>query len=359
PYILPQYNATNGGKVYINLGNISEDILKDGKRFYENGLPTPSAPSPIDATNWGSVPRNPIQVTNAFSNVPADRVFQDVGFDGLSDTAEIVKRQLYLDELAANFGTGSAAYQAAISDPSSDNYRHYRDGAFTANDGLLERYKNINSPQGNSPINDGGEFSTAATLYPDAEDLNRDNTLNETEEYFQYKIDIKRSDDPQMQIGSNYIVDRKEVPVSLADGTTRMETWYQFRIPVGSYYGKVGTIPDFKSIRFIRMFMTEFEDSTTLRFATLQLTRNIWRKFQSKVDSTGLYTAASTAPLNVGAVNIEENDKRFPLPYRTPREIQRVQTLSNNGVNLLQNEQAMQLQFCELVQNDAKAVFQT
>ncbi len=36
-------------------------------------------------------------------------------------------------------------------------------------------------------INDGSEYSSAATLYPDAEDLNRDNTLNETEEYFQYE----------------------------------------------------------------------------------------------------------------------------------------------------------------------------
>lgn len=359
PYIMPQYNATTGGKLYFNLGNISEDILRDGKRFYENGLPTPNAPSPIDATNWGSVPRNPIQVTNAFSNIPEDRTFQDVGFDGLSDTAEVVKRQDYLNELAANFGTGSAAYQAAINDPSSDNYRHYRDASFSGSNGILERYKNINSPQGNSPINDGGDFTTAATLYPDAEDLNRDNTLNQTEEYFQYQIDIKRSDDPLMQIGSNYIVDRKEVAVSLPDGTTRAETWYQFRIPVGSYYAKVGNIPDFKSIRFIRMFMTNFVDSTTLRFATLQLTRNIWRKFQYKIDSTGLYSATSSAQLNVGAVNIEENDKRLPLPYRTPREIQRVQTLSNNGVNLLQNEQAMQLQFCDLSNTDAKGVIQT
>jgi cell surface protein SprA len=359
PYILPQYSGTNGGKLYFNLGNVAEDILKDGRRFYENGLPTPNAPSPIDITNWGSVPRNPIQVTNAFSNIPEDRLFQDIGFDGLNDTAEVVKRQAYLDELAAILGTGSPAYIAAINDPSSDNYKHYRDGSFTVDNGILERYKNINSPQGNSPISDGGEFTTAATLYPDAEDLNRDNTLNETEEYFQYAVDIKRSSDPQMAIGTNYIVDKKEVAVGLANGQTRNEIWYQFRIPIGSYNAKVGNIPDFKSIRFIRMFMTDFEDSTTLRFGTLQLTRNIWRKFQYKVDSSGLYSAASSAPLNVGAVNIEENDKRLPLPYRTPREIQRVQTTSNNGANLLLNEQAMQLQFCDLSQGDAKAVFQT
>ncbi|MDB5201472.1 MAG: sprA [Ferruginibacter sp.] len=359
PFILPQYNGSTGGKLYFNLGNVSEDVLKDGRRFYENGLPTPNAPSPVDTTVWGRVARNPIQVTNAFSNIPEDRVFQDIGFDGLNDTAEAVKRQAYLAELATNFGTGSRAYQDALKDPSADNYRHYRDAAFGAADKILARYKNYNSPEGNSPIDNGGEFSSAATLYPDAEDLNRDNTLNETEEYFQYIVDIKPPTAPEMVIGTNFIVDKKLVPINLVSGQVRNETWYQFRIPIGSYDKKIGNIPDFKSIRFIRMFMTDFEDSVVLRFGELQLARNIWRKFQYKVDSTGMYAPTSSTALNVGAVNIEENDKRTPLPYRTPSEIERVQTLSNNGVNLLQNEQSMTLQFCNLQKNDAKAVFQT
>ena len=357
PFIL---NPTStGGKLYFNLGNISEDILKDGRRFYENGLPTPNAPSPVDTTVWGKVPRNPIQVTNAFSNTPEDRPFQDVGFDGLTDEEERIQRQQYLDLLSAEFGTGSLIYQLAVQDPSLDNYQHYRNDAFGPTSDILARYKNFNNPQGNSPINDGGQFSSAATLYPDAEDLNRDNTLNETEEYFQYAIDLKPSTDPSMTIGSNYIVDKKVVAVNLVNGTTRNETWYQFRVPIGSYNHKVGNIPDFKSIRFMRMFLTGFDDSVVVRFGELQLSRNIWRKFQYKVDSTGMYSATSNIPLNVGAVNIEENDKRVPLPYRTPREIERVQTTSNNGVNLLQNEQAMTLQFCNLPKGDAKAVFQT
>ncbi|MFT3981894.1 MAG: cell surface protein SprA [Ferruginibacter sp.] len=359
PFILPEYSGTQGGKLYFNLGNVSEDILKDGRRFYENGLPTPNAPLPTDASVWGNVPRNPIQVTNAFSNEPADRPYQDVGLDGLNDADEVSKFAAYLNAVQTAFGSGSTFYQSAINDPSSDNYKNYRDPSFTSNNGILERYKNINSPQGNSPIDNGSEFSLAATLYPDAEDLNKDNTLNETEEYFQYSVDIRHNSDPQMTIGNNFIVDRKDVSVSLPNGQTRPETWYQFRIPISDYNAKIGNIPDFKSIRFIRMFLTDFSDSLTLRFGTLQLTRNIWRKFQYKVDTSGLYTAASSAPLNVGAVNIEENDQRTPLPYRTPREIQRIQTTSNNGVNLLMNEQAMQLQFCDLTQGDAKAVFQT
>ena len=360
----PFINNANsaGGKFYINLGNISEDVLKDSRRFYENGLPTPNAPSQVDASIWGNVPRNPIQVTNAFSNDPADRPYQDVGFDGLTDSAEVTKRrQDYLNVLAANFGATSQAYQTALSDPSSDNYHYYRgDDLDGQGADILARYKRFNNPQGNSPIADNNaQFSSAATLYPDQEDVNRDNTLNETEEYFQYIVDLKPPSDPLMSIGQNFIVDKKLVTVKLADLSTRSETWYQLRIPINSYNKKIGNIPDFKSIRFIRMFLTDFSDSVVVRFGKLDLVRNTWRKFQFKLDTTGNYSSETTTDFNVGAVNIEENDKRSPLPYRTPREIERVQTLSNNGVNLLQNEQSLTLKFCDLVQDDGKAVFQT
>ena len=354
--------GSSGGQFYIDLGNISEDVLKDSRRFYENGLPTPNLPAQVDRSIWGLVPRNPIQVTNAFSNDPADRPYQDVGFDGLTDSAEAsFRRNDYLNVLAANFGANSKVYRDALADPSSDNYQYYRGNNLDAeNADILERYKKFNNPQGNSPIADNkSQFSTAATMYPDQEDMNRDNTLNETEEYFQYIVDLKPPTDPEMNIGSNYIVDKKVVGVKLVDGSFRNETWYQLRIPIDSYDKKVGNIPDFKSIRFIRMFLTGFEDSVTVRFGTLSLVRNTWRKFEYKLDTTGNYSPTSKTDFNVGAVNIEENDKRSPLPYRTPRDIQRVQTLSNNGVNLLENEQSLSLQFCGLAKGDGKAVFQT
>ena len=360
PFILNP--TSSGGQFYINLGNVSEDVLKDSRRFYENGLPTPNLPAQVDTSIWGVVPRNPIQVTNAFSNDPRDRPYQDVGFDGLTDSAEAAfRRRDYLDVLAVNFGANSKVYQDALKDPSSDNYQYYRGANLDAeNADILARYKKFNNPQGNSPIADNNsQFSSAATMYPDQEDLNHDNTLNETEEYFQYTVDLKPPTDPEMTIGSNYIVDKKVVGVRLVDGSTRNETWYQLRIPIDSYNKKVGNIPDFKSIRFMRMFLTGFDDSVTVRFGALSLVRNTWRKFEYKLDSTGNYTKTSDNDFNVGAVNIEENDKRQPLPYRTPRDIVRVQTLSNNGVNLLENEQSLTLQFANLQKNDGKAVFQT
>ncbi len=360
PFILDP--SSQGGKLYINLGDISEDVLKDSRRFYENGLPTPNLPALVDTSIWGVVPRNPTQVTNAFSNDPRDRPYQDVGFDGLTDSAEVAfRRNDYLNVLAANFGVGSKVYQDALADPSSDNYQFYRgDKLDAANAGILERYKRYSNPQGNSPIADNSsQFSSAATMYPDQEDANHDNTLNETEEYFQYVVTMKPPTSPDMSIGANYIVDKKVVSVELPNKQTRNETWYQFRIPIDSYNKKIGNIPDFKSIRFIRMFLTDFEDSVTIRFGKLDLVRNTWRKFQFKLDTTGNYSKTDIDDFNVGAVNIEENDKRQPLPYRTPRDIERDQIISNNGVNLLQNEQSLSLQFENLNKADAKAVFQT
>ena len=355
----PNSSRSSGGKLIFNLGNISEDIMKDGRRFYENGLPTPTLPQPVDNSNWGRVPLNPIQVTNAFSNDPADRIFQDIGLDGINNDSESVRRSEYISNMR-NFVTPQALSDIER-DPSQDDYVWYRDPSFTNTDGIVKRYKNFNSPQGNSQINTGSQFSSAATLYPDGEDLNRDNTMNESEEYFQYLVDIKPPTDPVMNIGSNFIVDKKSVPITgLPDGSSRSETWYQFRIPIGSFSKRIGNIPDFKSIRFIRMFLTDFDSTVVMRFGKLELTRNIWRRFPFKIDETGNYVpVSSSAEFNVNGVNIEENDKRSPLPYRTPREIQRQQIQSNNGVNLLQNEQSMSLRFCNLTRGDARGVQQT
>ena len=357
------HRTLQGGKLYFNLGDVSEDILKDGKRFYENGLPTPNIPAQVDTSVWGQSPSNPVQITNAFSNDPSDRPYQDVGFDGLTDSAEQRFHSSYLNQLLADGVTG-VPLQQVQKDPSLDDYVHYRDPSFTANDGILIRYKNFNNPDGNSPINNGSAISTAATLYPDAEDLNNDNTTNETEQYFQYMVQLKPATDTIMQIGRNFIIDKIVVTDSaLPDPSEdrRQETWYQFRIPINSYNNKVGT-PDFNSIRFMRMFLTGFNDSTVLRFGELQLSRNTWRNFQYEIDTTGNYNPI-TDPANfvVGAVNIEENSQRTPLPYRTPKDIQRQQIQSNDGVNLVLNEQSMTLQFCGLGagQDNSRGVFET
>ncbi len=357
PFVL-RGNST-GGQLYFNLGNISEDVLKDGKRQYENGLPTPTNNAQVDNNSvWGRVPSIPMQITNAFSNEPSDRQYQDVGFDGLTDEDERTKFSTYLSNLQAN---APAAYPQALADPAADNFKPYRDPSYdAAGAGILARYKNINNPHGNSPIAAGNsQFVNAFTQYPDAEELNRDNTLNEVEEYFQYKVDIK----PFMTPGSNFITDVRLVDVRLANGTTRPEKWYLFRIPVNDYELKVGKIPDFKSIRFIRMFTTGFEDdSVTMRFGKIELVRNQWRKFQFVTDTTGQYLnlqSPDPVEFNTLAVNLEENDQRQPVHYVSPPGIDRQQQLSNNNVQLFLNEQALSVQLCNLPYEQSRAVFKT
>jgi len=356
-------NSTNpfGGQLYFNLGNISEDVLRDGKRQYENGLATPTNNAREDSsTVWGKVPSIPLQVTNAFSNTAADRQYQDVGFDGLTDEEEQFKFNDYLALLRTNFGSSSLVYQRALLDPSGDNFKPYRDQQFDQeNAGILRRYKNINNPHGNSPIaGNNTQFVTAFTQYPDAEELNRDNTMNESEEYFQYRVDIL----PNMGVGTNFITDIRTPTVTLANGQTRSERWYLFRIPVEQFQQKVGNIPDFKSIRFIRMFMTGFQDSVVLRFGKLELIRNQWRRFRNQVDTTGNYTnlpIPDYTTVNILSVNVEENDQRQPIVYRIPPGIERQQQLSNNNVPLLMNEQSLSMQVCGLPQLEARGVFKT
>jgi cell surface protein SprA len=252
--------------------------------------------------------------------------------------------------------------QQFAKDPSADNYVWYRDAQYDAgNIGLLGRYKYFNNPQGNSSVAGTSQFSSAATLLPDNEDLNRDNTLNETESYFEYEIPLQKSG---MGVGTTkYVTDAKTVSVTLADGSKSVENWYLFRVPIRSFSNAVGGIRDFKSIRFLRMYLTGFEDSITLRFAKLGLVRNQWRQYMYEVDSSGNYTplaANNKSTVNTLAVSIEENASRTPVNYLIPPGIERVQLLSNNGVNLLQNEQALSVQLQGLEKGKSpRGVFKT
>ena len=346
----------SGGQLYMDLGSISEDVLKDGRKLFENGLNTPNIPAAIDSSSvWGRVPFNAVQTTNAFSNDASDRPYQDEGFDGLDDAGEQGKFSNYLNKLALQYGTGSQIYQKALADPSADNFLNYRASYYDSTQtDILGRYKNINSPQGNSPIAPpGATYVDAYTLYPDQEDLDHDNTMNELEEYFEYKVNLVPS---QLSVGQNFVSDQRNFVGS--DGVP--QTWYQFRIPITSYSQKVGNIPDFKSIRFIRMFMTGFTDSVVCRFAEFQLIRDSWRNFNYELDTTGQYIPIpvnSPTSLDVTAVNIEQNSTRTPIPYVIPPGIQRQQQLSTNNVNLLLNEQAMSLQICGLAPGDARGVY--
>ncbi len=357
--------STQGGQLYFNLGDISEDILRDSRKAYENGLPTSEVIENVDNTIWGRVPLLQ-SLVDAFDNRPASRPFQDIGLDGLSDTDERnFFQEVYLNKIAAHYGFNSAAFAQANEDPSSDNFHYFRGTDYDETEkysSILERYKKYNGLEGNSPASEftNETYPTLATTLPDAEDINNDNTLSEAERYFQYNIDLHPDN---MEIGKNFITDIREGNGSLEkeNGDPVLTKWYQFKIPIRSPNKVVGAINDFKSIRFMRMFMKGFTEPTVLRFATLELVRSDWRRYRYDLLSPGEYIAddiQSETVFDVAAVNIEENGSRYPIPYVIPPGIEREINIGTTNLQR-QNEQSMQIVTRELLDGDARATFKT
>jgi len=267
---------TTGGDLYLNIGDISEDVLMDSKMFYENGVPSPEMPQYVDTTIWGKVPFLPASTFN-FSNIMGAREYQDVGFDGLRDVDELsFFDENYLHKIEQLYGTNSLAYTNAISDLSNDNYHYFRGSDYDEDStysSIIERYKRFCATQGNSPTDaqNPEPYPTAHTYMPDFEDVNRDNILSEDENYYQYKITL---DPNNMLEGANYISDVFHAQgIRLPNGQVSDVKWYRFRIPVNDYSSIVGNIDGFQSIRFMRIFLKNFYEPTVLRFATLNLVR--------------------------------------------------------------------------------------
>lgn len=344
-----------GGEVYIDLGNVSEDILRDGRKSFENGLPTSAEVTNVDSTVWGRVPT--VQsIVNGFDNNTQSRRFQDVGLDGLSDEDERSYFIGYLDRIRQYYGENSDLYRQAFDDPSSDNYHYFRGSDFDAQEvSVLERYKRYNNTEGNSPTADMSpeSYPTAATNLPDVEDINGDNTLNETEAFFRYKL---RLTPQRMKVGENFITNITTASVDLPNGTQEEIKWYQIKIPLNTAERtSYGSISDFKSIRFMRLIMKGFQDSVVLRLASLDLVRDNWRKYESAVDDDNLVTSDKTV-FDVSVVNLEENASKTPVNYVMPPGIQRVVDATNPQLREL-NEQAMLLKVTDLEEGDARAVY--
>ncbi|MDC0331846.1 cell surface protein SprA, partial [Flavobacteriaceae bacterium] len=336
--INPQDLQNQVGDLYINLGNISEDILKDNRKMYENGLPEDELSTNTTETIWGKVPTNP-SIIYAFNEEDNSRIIQDLGLDGLNDTEE---REKY-PELAS------------LDDPASDNFKYYRGGDLDDLDAsIISRYKFFNNTQGNSPtLNQSPEsYPTSSSTYPDVEDINKDQTMNTVESYFEYKVSLNSSD---LIVGQNYIVDQKDTQVTLDNGESQTAKWYQFRIPVRSG-SPINNISDFNSIRFIRMFMTNFKMPVVLRFGELDLVRGDWRRYTRTLDPA----IAPDQPLEqqelndfeVGVVNIEQNEGRYVLPPGIERE-----RLQGSTTVQQQNEQSVTLKVNNLPQNKIRAIY--
>lgn len=328
PYV--DGDATTTGELVLNLGNISEDVLKDGRKQYENGLPGVDSNEFTTPTVWGEVPSTQ-SLVYAFDADETNRSLQDLGFDGLNDANE------------------ASIYNGPADDPALDNYTYYlnRDG------GILERYIDFNNPDGNSPVAVTNTNRGSTTL-PDVEDIDRDLTMNTVNSYYEYRIEIK----PNTTINDQYVTDIREgVTPQLPDGSQLNRRWIQYKIPLSDFTEAVGGIADFRSISFMRMYLTGFSSDVVLRFATLDLVRGDWRSYtnslQPDVDNDPSDDGTVT---DVNTVNIEENSGRTPIPYVLPPGVIREQ-LNNNNTIIRQNEQSLSFVVENLESEDSRGVF--
>ncbi|HFX18051.1 MAG TPA: cell surface protein SprA, partial [Flavobacteriales bacterium] len=343
----PYYNNPNppaGGKLYIDLGYMSEDILFDGRKQYENGLPGDGSDNNVVLTNLARVPTHQ-SIVYAFSNDPAERPNQDVGLDGLPDDREQSFYANFLNSLPSNLQT---RFQE---DPSADDYQNYLD----VSGDIITRYKNYNGTEGNTPIDvaNNNNAITGNNTFPDVEDIDRDQSMNTIESYYEYALDIK----PNLTINDPYVADIKETTVTLPNGDQQTSRWIQFKIPIHEYTSVQGNISDFRSIKFMRMYLTGFtDDQLTLRFAALNLVRGDWIKYQLSLDPSDPNPDDDNTQVETTTVSIQDNATRQPIPYVLPPGIVREEIYQQNS-QIKQNEQSLSLKVCNLEPKDGRGVF--
>lgn len=354
-----------GGKFLLNLGRVSEDILPDNSISLENGLPrSPQDTAIIDSTPWGRVPVC-LPPNQTFSNDPDERIFQDVGLDGLSNANEREYFQFsFLAQMENILGANNPAYLALVEDPSSDDFIHFRDENYDNDQaGILQRYTKYNGLEGNSPPGQNAQASNGfvqiGSQEPDTEDINKNGNLSTAEEYFQYEIDLRPS---RMLPGQNYIVDSIRSFTEINNVSIPV-TWFQFRIPLaGPQAQAINNITNLKAVDFVRMFLTDFEDSVILRMTEFQLVSTQWRTFKDNValqDACPIIgPAGADTRFELGSVSREENASKLPFNYVLPPAIQR-QQLNGNTAAFLENERSLAMVINDLMPGDARGVFKT
>ena len=360
PFLDPENPNYEGGDLYFNFGEISEDILKDGLKSYENGLPYNGSTDNTRTTVWGRV-SSENSLTYAFDNNDEARRNQDVGLDGLKNDDEFIfdSYARYVENLRNRLSPSALEQMekdpfSPLNDPAGDNYHFYRGYDYdTERLGILERYKRYNGVEGNSlsPDEAGEPLYQSSRSLPDVEDINQDNTLNEYERYYQYKVSIRPED---LVVGKNYITDKQVSVQATRDGGSIEVEWYQFKIPLDEYEKIVGSINGFSTIRFVRMFMTGFKETTHLRFASLELVRGDWRVYDFNLNNRG--DTPADGKLDVSVVNIEENSGRTPVNYVLPPGVTRISDPGQSQIVQL-NEQSLSLKVTDLRAGDARAVY--
>jgi cell surface protein SprA len=245
------------GTLFINLGDISEDIFRDGKLAAENTLNTS-----YEETAWGRI--RPLSGVNSFD--VNDFESQDVGLDGLNSEDEQSYFSSYLEKVQQRCDAG--AFAGIRSDPSADEYHYYLG---TDYDNLYykvrDRYRNYNGTEKNSFC----QTSEIATRFPESEDLNLNGILDTTNQYQEYKIEI---DPSQFVINQNYIIDihqENDFLIKKENGKNADSKFYHFRIPIGKKISLSNPFSTSQNPRFIRIYLAGFNNPVNLRLFELEL----------------------------------------------------------------------------------------
>ncbi|MEO5572563.1 MAG: cell surface protein SprA [Bacteroidia bacterium] len=345
-----------GGHLFFDLGTISEDIMRDGTQFFENGLPAPGFNSfTVDSTRWGLHPKTEYLIT-AFDANDEARKLQDVGFDGLSSPQEnTFFASRYIDRLTAA-GVTQSVIDTIKNDPCGDDFFYFRNSHYdNLQLGVLDRYKKFNGTEGNSNTATPDGYTISATTLPDNEDINRDFQTEPDESYNEYYVDFTKPSNEW-----NNVVDSTTATAQTPDGKGRTVKWYQFKIPVNEADSVINSGANLKSINFIRMYMKGWSKPVVMRFGKLELLRGEWRKYEYNVEDKeeGLGTDPNNIPFDISVVNLEENGKRQPIPYVLPPGIERAIAVGTTNNQQL-NEQSLALRVCGLPEGAAKAGYKS
>lgn len=325
------------GKIYIDIGTISEDVVPNFDLNTEDGLA--NSPQNLELDTFDNprsyIPANPTAPQGQFSN--EDRDIEDVGFDGIpsangfdSEKVETALFSEFIDSMRVSYGENSPEFQSILADPSNDDYVFY--GESKVQDLPLHRrfHRLLGYHEGNTPV--AGGDKKAITPRPDTEGLVSRSNVETNNNYYQYEVDLNPADFDNLEIGSDgtYIVDK--VP-----GSRQQDRWHLVRIPLNEFKRKIGNIEGFQNISHIRVWMSGYEKPFTLRFATFEFIGSQWRKVENIEE-----TLNSTGEFRVSTINIEENANREPVPYRQPEGAIRA---LNRGIQVqsLENEQSIVL----------------
>lgn len=310
----PQDLQDYDGKIYIDIGVVSEDVVPNFKTNTEDGLVR--RPNDLQEDNISGQPRSYIPVPppapeGQFSN--ETRALSDVGLDGAPDKEGIDNKNEqnlfgdFISEMATQYGAGSQEYQKIKNDPSNDDYVYYGEDE-VSNLPLQDRFHRMYGYQeGNTPPNTGKK--RAVTNKPDTEGLITPSIVEQNNSYFEYQIDWNPADFDNLKPGSEgtYIVDK-------VDGNKQQDRWYQVRLPLKDWIRKIGGIDNFQNISYIRVWLSGYDKPFTLRFATFQLVGSQWRD----ADNVDQEQGPTQGDFNISSINIEENSQREPIPYRQP-----------------------------------------